>query len=93
LIYLEQAAWSSLRSATGFFRDLAQRAGVALGAYDECMASTKHAGRIEASAQEGAKLGVGSTPTFLINGRLYPGVFSSDSLASLVRSLLAKPAP
>lgn len=92
-IYDNQAAWSSLRSASDFFRDLAQQAGVELGAYDACMTSAKYAGRIEASVQEGGKLGVGSTPTFLIGGRLYPGVFSSDSLASLVRSMVPKPAP
>lgn len=90
-IYDNQGTWSAMRSATGFFRDLAQKAGLDLTAYDACMTGAKYAGRIEASVQEGTKLGVGSTPTFLINGRLYPIVFSSDSLASLVRSLIAKP--
>ncbi|MSR03210.1 MAG: DsbA family protein [Gemmatimonadetes bacterium] len=91
-IYNRQAEWSPLRSAAGFFGDLAAAVGVNRGPYDECMQSAKYAGRIEASLQEGTKLGVPSTPTFLIGGQLYPGALSSDSLAAKVRRLAATPA-
>ena len=37
------------------------------------MQSARYAGRLQASRIEGQQAGVGSTPTFLINGRLYPG--------------------
>ncbi len=60
--------------------------------YDACMTSAKFAGRIQASLDEGTALGVGSTPTFLIGARLYPGDISSDSLRSLVRALASQPA-
>lgn len=92
-IYNQQAQWSPLRSAGGAFRDMAQRLGLDLAAYDACMETTKYAGRIEASLQEGMQLGVGSTPSFLINGRIYPGAYSSDSLASMVRSIIAAQNP
>lgn len=91
LIYRDQAAWSRLRSAASYFEDLAKQAGLDAGAYNQCMSEAKYAGRIEASVREALQLGVGSTPTFLINGRLYPQVLTSDSLASLVRGLIAKP--
>lgn len=93
LIYSRQAEWSVLRSAVGYFGDLAREIGLDRPPYDECMQSAKYAGRIEASFQEGSKLGVPSTPTFLIGGRLYPGALSSDSLAAHVRRLVATPAP
>ena len=57
------------------------------------MSSAKYAGRIQASLDEGVRLGVGSTPTFLIAGRLYPGALSSDSLRSLVEHNQVPPAP
>ena len=92
LVYQRQADWSFKSSAIGMFRDMARQVGLDTGKFDECMNSKKFAGRIEASLQEGIKLGVPSTPTFLIDGRLYPGAYSSDSLASLVRALVAKQA-
>ena len=51
-----------------------------LTAYDACMKSAKYAGRIQASYDEGIRVGVSSTPTFLIGGRLYEGVQNSDAI-------------
>ncbi len=92
LVYQRQADWSIKTSAAGMFRDMGREVGLDGAKFDACMNSKKYAGRIEASLKEGIKLGVPSTPTFLIAGRLYPGAFSSDSLASLVRHLAAKQA-
>ncbi len=58
------------------------------------MASAKYAGRIEASFREGQQIGVPSTPTFLIGGRLYPGSQPSDSIRAWVqRAAASAPAP
>lgn len=92
LIYEHQYEWSPMRSAAGKFGELARQTGVDGAKYDECMQSAKYAGRIQASLDEGMKLGVGSTPTFLIGGRLYPGAMPSDSIKALVQALLAAPA-
>src|ERR1041384_226456 len=87
LIYERQSEWSTKRDATGLFREYARTVGLDPAQYDQCMTSAKYAGRIQASAEEGKKLGVGSTPNFLIGGRLYAGALSSDSLRTLVRAL------
>jgi protein-disulfide isomerase len=92
LVYQRQGDWSIKSSAGGMFHDMAKEAGLDPAKFDACMDSKKYAGRIEASLQEGIKLGVPSTPTFFIDGRLYPGAFSSDSLAALVRSIAARQA-
>jgi protein-disulfide isomerase len=62
--------------------------------YDACMESARYAGRLQASHQEGLTVGVSSTPTFLINGRLYVGGGSVhyDMLKALLDSLQSKPA-
>lgn len=93
MIYQRQPDWAVKRDASGSFRDYAQGVGLDLAKYDECMTSARYAGRIEASLQEGLKLGVGSTPSFLIGNRLYAGSLPSDSLKALVQAQLAKPAP
>lgn len=86
-IYEGQAQWSSARKAGDLFRGYAQALGLDMGKYDECMASGRYAGRIQASYEEGARAGVSSTPTLLVGNRLYQGRIDSDAIRRLVDSL------
>jgi protein-disulfide isomerase len=86
-IYEGQSEWSGARDAGPIFRSYAKSAGLELGRYDACMKAGKYAGRIQASYNEGVQLGVGSTPTLLVAGRLYRGRFDSDAIIKLVDSL------
>jgi protein-disulfide isomerase len=86
-IYEGQSEWSGARDAGSIFRKYAQAAGLDLGRYDACMKSGKYAGRIQASLNEGIQLGVASTPTLLVSGRLYKGRLDSDAITKLVDSL------
>jgi protein-disulfide isomerase len=88
-IYRTQPDWSASRDAGSMFRRLFQELGGDIGAYDECMRSLRYAGRIQAMAEQGGRLGVNSTPSFLIGGRLYAGVQRYDRLRELVDSLSA----
>jgi protein-disulfide isomerase len=83
------------RDPSSLFRQLAQSAGVDVGKYDECMASGRYAGRIEASRLEGERLGANGTPTFFVNGALVRGtsVPTSDDIARLVEQAAAAKAP
>lgn len=87
-IYRIQGEWSASGDAGAIFRRLAQQVGLDLGAYDECMRSLKYAGRIQASLDEGVRLGVNSTPSFVIGDRIYAGVQPYDKLKALVDSLI-----
>lgn len=92
-IFEHQSEWSPVRDASGRFRGYAQQLGLELPKYNECMHRAKYAGRIQASVEEGTRLGVTGTPTFLIGGRLYSDRAStSDSIRALVMNLLPKPA-
>jgi protein-disulfide isomerase len=86
-IYEGQAEWASKRDAGPVLRQYAQANGLDLAKYDACMTSGKYAGRIQASYDEGVRLGVSSTPTLLVGGRLYQGRFDSDAITHLVDSL------
>jgi protein-disulfide isomerase len=86
-IYEGQAEWATLGDAGPKFREYAQADGLDLKRYDDCMASGKYAGRIQASYEEGARLGVSSTPTLLVGNRLYQGRLDSDAIRRLVDSL------
>jgi len=54
------------------------------------MSGGVHAGRIQASYEEGVRVGMQSTPTLLIGGRLYQGRLDSDAIPRLVDSLAPK---
>lgn len=86
-IYDGQGQWAESRDAADHFRDYARALGLDVGRYDDCMESGKYAGRIQASYEEGARLGVSSTPTLLVGDRLYQGRIDSDAIARLVDSL------
>jgi len=92
-IYDRQMDWSESRNAASQFSEIAGSLGLDRKRFDECMSSAKYAGRIQASLEEGTRLGVGSTPTFLIGGRLYLGVLSSDSLRKVIEATLRQPTP
>ena len=86
-IYQGQGNWSRESEPSGTFRDYAQKVGLDLTAYDACMMSAKYAGRIQASYDEGVRVGVDGTPTFLIGDRLYSGMSSSDAFKHVVDSI------
>jgi protein-disulfide isomerase len=86
-IYEGQGDWAPARDAGDHFREYAGANGLDLERYDDCMASGKYAGRIQASLEEGTRLGVSSTPTLLVGDRLYQGRIDSDAIGRLVDSL------
>jgi protein-disulfide isomerase len=86
-IYEGQPEWSAARDAGSIFRNYARENGLDLNRYDACMKAGKYAGRIQASYNEGVQVGVSSTPTLLVSGRLYKGRFDSDAIIKLVDSL------
>jgi protein-disulfide isomerase len=92
-IYRTQQEWSLATTSRigSTFRDLTQAAGVDMGIWDECMQSLRYAGRIQASLEQGLRLGVNSTPSFVIGGSMYAGVMAYDRLRALVDSLSPTP--
>jgi protein-disulfide isomerase len=86
-IYEGQSEWAGARDAGPIFKNYARASGLDLGRYDACMKAGKYAGRIQADLNEGVQLGVSSTPTLLVSGRLYRGRFDSDAITKLVDSL------
>ncbi len=91
-IYRAQPEWGSpgvaANRAYDILTEAARTGGNDIDAWKECMKSTRHAGRIQASQQEAHSVGATSTPTVLVGGRLYGGI-PSDQLIRLVDSIIA----
>lgn len=88
-LFFNQNKWATARRPASLFRGYAELLGLDMSQFRECISSRRYAGRIQASIQEALALGVGSTPSFLINGRLYSGIMAFDQFTSIVDSLTA----
>jgi len=87
-IYAYQAQWEPGSGQYGKFRGYLQQVGGDPSAWDACMQSAKHAGRIQSTKNEGNAVGVSGTPNYVIGGRLYPTILNSDEITRLVDSLI-----
>lgn len=100
MIYRRQNDWGgftgrgypSNSTAYEVLGEVAASVGLDMTVWRECMSSAKYAGRIQASQMEAGAVGAGSTPTFLIGGRLYEGM-NADRMIRIVDSLVAAVTP
>lgn len=84
-LYYNQPQWEFSRNAPRQFRGFAERVGVDLRKYDECLSTHRYAGRIQASVQQGQARGVSSTPTLIVGGMLITGAVAYDSMKVLIQ--------
>ena len=87
-LFRMQDKWTGRSDAETRFRRYAGDIGLELDQYDACMEEGRYRGRIQASIEGGAALGVTSTPTFIIGNRLYTRI-SYDGIKAIVDSLTA----
>ena len=71
---------------TGYVKQL----GLNEDAWESCFDERKHLPRIQASMAEGARMRVGSTPTFIINGKMMQSSISYDVIKAHVDSATAR---
>jgi protein-disulfide isomerase len=72
------------------FRGYAEDLGLEMDQYRECVSSRRYEGRFAAFTSDAAAAGIGSTPTFIIDGRLYPGALSFDQMNELITGILER---
>ena len=83
MLYERQGEWSGLSDAREKFTEYAQSLGLNLDQFKQDMSEA--IGVINQDAKLGAELGVQSTPTFFVNGKIYPGVLSYERLVELTK--------
>jgi len=62
--------------------------GVNIEQFNQCLAKNDKKQDILSDIEDGKKLGVQGTPTFVINSKLYPGVQKIDKLKAVITPLL-----
>ena len=81
-----QDQWTGRAGVEGRFYGYAEEIGVDLAQYDECMGEGRYRARIQASIENGAEMGVVSTPTVFVGGTKYENL-SYDQIKAIVDSL------
>jgi protein-disulfide isomerase len=70
-----------------FLKRYAGEIGLDVAKWESCFDARKYQKRIAANLADGLRRGVGSTPTFIIGNKMYPGLRNYDELKKLVDSV------
>lgn len=68
-------------------RQIAQTAGLDMTAYNQCASSGKFDTTLSADDDLSKQYGINSTPSFVVNGKLYPGIRSVTDLTKIAAEL------
>lgn len=83
ILYERQSEWSGLSDARGKFEEYAGELGLDI---EKFKTDREEAiGTINVDVELGKKAGVQSTPTFIINGQMYPGFLTYEKLVELTK--------
>ncbi|NIR46681.1 MAG: DsbA family protein [Gemmatimonadetes bacterium] len=82
--------WGSARNPERLIRDYAEGLGLDGDALIDCVESDKYRRVVLASRERARQLGLGQTPTFFINGRVFTGAVGYDQMAQMIEAELAK---
>jgi protein-disulfide isomerase len=98
VLFANQRTWSFTASAPlKEFSKYATDAGLDQKAFDECLRSSKHTDLVTANMELGDRVGVSSTPTVYINGRMSVNAMNWDIIRSEIEQALGSagttPAP
>lgn len=93
-IFMAQDQWNTeaTDNPKPFFQKYASDIGLEPKAFETCYDSRTHQQRIFANQAEGERRQVGSTPTFMVGNKSYPGALPYDVLKAIVDSATQKPA-
>jgi len=89
-IFFNHGRWVPERRPERALRELAGGIRVDLDRYDECMSSGRYMDRLQQLQADAAARGIGSTPTFEINGQRVSGALLYDDLRKLVDQAAAR---
>ncbi len=88
VLYKSQDKWSRARDPVAELALVGRLAGMDQATFDACLASEELLNGVLKIRQQGAADGVQSTPTFVINGKVYPGSRSIEEFAQIIEPLL-----
>ena len=90
VLFKTQDNWARASDPVAELRKIGQLAGLGDDAFQSCLQSEALANGILEQRQAASTAGVQSTPTFTIDGQIYPGSRSVEEFSEILDPLLAK---
>ena len=87
-LFAAQEAWKGARDADPLFRRYAEAAGADGEAYMACYRHPRSADRVAAARALATDVGVRSTPTFFVNGRMIQGALPLEEFRTVLDGLV-----
>lgn len=88
-LFRNQSAWASDPSPIGRFVDYAESAELDGGAFESCLRSDRYADVVTANLRLGEELGVGGTPTVMVQGNGQLRVVQNNSFQGIEAAIAA----
>ncbi len=82
-IFANQSGENQGALSAGRLRDMAEKLGLDMAAYDQCVGSSKFDQTLREDSALANQYGVNSTPSFVINGQVFSGIRTADDLRQL----------
>tara|TARA_A100001037_G_scaffold304879_1_gene343157 strand:- start:2042 stop:2707 length:666 start_codon:yes stop_codon:yes gene_type:complete len=89
VLFKNQPNWTRSNDPVGEISKIGRLAGIDDELFTACLQSEQLADGILEGRQAASAIGVRSTPTFGINGRLFPGTLSIEEFSEIIDPLLA----
>lgn len=90
LLFSRQNDWAFNPKPLEGLTDLLKQAGFTKDKVEACLKDQKLLDAVNAVRDRGAKLGVNSTPTLIINGKIHRGALSMEDLDKAIKPLLGE---
>lgn len=76
------------RIGPALFRELAQKQGLDMASFDQCVSSRKYKDKVEQDFQDGIQVGVNGTPASFVNGVPVQGAVPYETLKGIIDAAL-----
>lgn len=90
LLFSRQNDWAFTQKPLDGLTELLKQAGFTKDKIESCLQDQKLLEAVNAVRDRGAKLGVNSTPTIIINGKIHRGALSMEELDKALQPLLGE---
>ena len=88
LLYRSAESWTQVSDAATGLKQVMGMTGMTGKDVEACLADQQLLENVNAVALKGSEMGVTSTPTFFINGEMYPGAMSIEQFSEIIDPLL-----
>jgi protein-disulfide isomerase len=89
LLFRTQDKWARVSDARQAMQSTMSITGMSKSDFESCLTNQDLLEKVQAVADKGRKLGVDSTPSFLINGKVYAGAMKIEEFSKLVDPLVS----